>query len=512
MRKILIYIVAIVTFGGFLVSCDNGFDELNTNRVQPTSLSPTYLLNTAIIRSSFPGQTLPYELAIVQQIVSPNSGVLAGGNFNQDNRAVTLGVWQRYYRDVLKHTADVMMATSKDASKANLYHMARIIRAHAAMIVTDTYGDVPYTDAGQGFITNNVLPKYESQEAIYADILKQLDEASAALDPSLPAEAGEVLYGGNIARWKRFGYSLLLRAAMRHSKVAPATAQNYAGRAVAGGLMQSNADNAVIVHTPNYTNDIGTTLNSTEANNFYLTEPFVNYLKNNNDPRLASIAVRYVGAKSGADQKPRTATDPGNGNTSVAVQIGMPMGYDNASITPVATSKGLASFYDFSQLDRTRMGRVDAPAFLVTYAQTQLLLAEAVVRGWAQGDAATLYSNGIRAHMQQLSSYQNAAVPEDAITTYLRANPLDPVNALEQINTQYWVASFLNGPEAFANFRRSGFPNLAPNPYPGKDEGVVFIRRLTYPDSEKSVNSGNIQEAINRQGTDDLKTRVWWDK
>jgi hypothetical protein len=293
---------------------------------------------------------------------------------------------------------------------------------------------------------------------------------------------------------------------MRHTKVDPAKAQQYAAKAAAGGVMQANTDNALIRHTAAFTNAVGNTLNSTEANNFYLTETFVNYLKANKDPRLASIAVRYVGAASGSEQVAARASK------DTTLQIGFPMGYDNTSIGPVAKARGLTSFYDFSQLDRTRMGRNDAPNYLVTNAQTQLLLAEAVVRGWVQGDAAALYSNGIKAHMEQLSNYADASIPAAAITAYLEANPLDPAKALEQINTQYWVASFLNGPEAFANFRRSGFPNLPPNPYPGRDIKGQFIRRLTYPDAELAVNSGNLQEAVSRQGPDDLETRVWWDK
>ncbi len=115
--------------------------------------------------------------------------------------------------------------------------------------------------------------------------------------------------------------------------------------------------------------------------------------------------------------------------------------------------------------------------------------------------------------MTQLADYgETTAVPSPAIDQYVQTHPLEAGKELEQINTQYWVASFLNGPEAFANFRRSGFPALAPNPYPGKDIRGQFIRRLTYPDAEKSVNAGNIQEAIGRQGEDNLETPVWWDK
>ncbi|MET0242552.1 MAG: SusD/RagB family nutrient-binding outer membrane lipoprotein, partial [Flavitalea sp.] len=97
-------------------------------------------------------------------------------------------------------------------------------------------------------------------------------------------------------------------------------------------------------------------------------------------------------------------------------------------------------------------------------------------------------------------------------TTYLAATPLVPATALQQINTQYWIASFLNGTEAWSNFRRSGFPVLTANPYVGDIPAGTFIRRITYPVSEISVNTTNVNEAIGRQGADRMDTRVWWDK
>jgi len=189
------------------------------------------------------------------------------------------------------------------------------------------------------------------------------------------------------------------------------------------------------------------------------------------------------------------------------------MGYDNQTIAPVVQQKGLRSFYEFSQVDRTRMTARDAPAYHVTYSQTLLLLAEGAVRGWTNGNAAELYAEGIRAHMEQLADYgSNVAIPAEAIDAYIEANPLDSEIALQQIGEQYWVSSFLNGYESFANFRRTGFPLLTPNPYPGKDINGDFIRRLSYPDAEFSVNNDNIQEALSRQGPDNLDTRVWWDR
>jgi len=493
---------------GFLASCDKNLDDLNVNRTSPTAIDPVFQLNNAVINTSFPGVILNYEVGIVQQIVTPNSGVLTGANFNQDNRGNTQILWQGYYRNVIRNTRDIITKTKDVPDRSNLMNMARILQAYAFMVLTDTYGDIPYKEGGIGYSDQVFFPVYDAQQVIYTDIIKELTEASGALNAAGRVEAGDVLYGGNISQWKKFGFSALLRAGMRLSKVDPANAQKVVATAAQGGVILSNADNAVMKHDANYLQGIGNTLNSTEAANFYLAEPFVNYLKTTNDPRLSSIAIRYIGAKSGPDQT------PARGSINPADQIGMPLGHDNGTIAGVATSKGLASFYDFSQLDRRRMAKTTAPVFFVTAAQTQLLLAEARHRGWiSSGTVQGYYEAGIRAHMEQLASYDpGSAVPAGSIQSYIDANPFNPAKALEQINTQYWIASFLNGPEAWANFRRSGFPALAPNPFPGKDIKGNFINRLTYPNSEISVNTDNLNAAIARMGPDNLDTRVWWDK
>jgi hypothetical protein len=506
-RKILL-VCAVWAFGGFLISCDKGFDDLNVNKTAATAINPVFTLNNATINTSFPTGTILYEIGIVQQMVSPNSGVLAGANFNQDIRDNTAQIWQRYYRTVTRNTYDVINTTKTLPSRSNLYNMARILQSFAFLVLTDTYGDIPYSEAAKGYTDQITLPKYDAQQAVYAGIIKELTEATAALDASKTIETADILYGGNVSLWKKFGNSVLLRAGMRLSKIDPAQAQQLVQKAFQAGVMEANSDNAFIKHDANYLNALGQTLNSTESSNIYLGAPFVGYLQQTNDPRLKSIALRYVGAKSGNDQTASRATsDPG-------VQIGMPFGFDNASISSEVTKSKLASFYDFSQVDRTRMAKTTSPMFLVTAAQTQLLLAEATQRGWITGTTAeTFFNKGVKLHMEQMAIYDaNSAVSATAIDAYQKANPYNATMALEQINTQYWIASFLNGPEAFANFRRSGFPNLAPNPFPGKSIKGNFIRRLTYPNSEISVNSTNVKEAISRIGADDLDSKVWWDK
>lgn len=507
MKNILKVLLLSIPFWG-LTSCDKGFDELNINKTAATSVNPVFILNNATINCTYSPGTVIYEIGVVQQMVSPNSGVLTGANFNQDSRDNTVQNWQKYYRTVIRNTQDVIDQTKDLPARSNLYNMARILQAYAYMVTTDSYGDIPYGEAAKGYTQQIVLPKYDTQQAVYAAIIKELTDAATALDAAKTVETADVLYGGNIALWKKFANSLLLRAGMRLSKVDATQAQSVVGKAVAAGVMELNTENAMVRHDANYVNAVGNMLNSTEAANIYMAAPFVDYLKKTNDPRLKSIAVRYVGAKSGPEQvASRASSEP-------AVQIGMPFGFDNSTISAEVAKNKLASFYDFTQVDRTRMAKNTAPNFLVTAAQTQLLLAEAAQRGWVTGSTAEAYFNkGVRLHMEQLASYDaNAAVAPAAITAYLTENPFNTTTALEQINTQYWIASFLNGPEAFANFRRSGFPILAPNPFPGKGIKGTFIRRLTYPNSEISVNSVNVKEAIGRQGVDDLDTKVWWDK
>lgn len=493
-----------------LGSCDKGFDELNTSRTAAIAIDPAFILNRATLGSAHTTGSIIYEMGIVQQVITPNSGVLTGANYNQDNRGSTQANWQALYQNVIKNTKDVLAATKDDPIRSNLYNMARILQSYAFMVLTDTYGDIPYSEGGGGYTDQVFFPVYETQQTIYPKIIQELTEATALLDISKKVETADVLYGGNIAKWKKFGYSLLLRAGMRLSRADAVKARAAVAAAFAGGVIQLNADNAMIRHDANYQNPIGGTLNGTEAANFYLAKPFVDALKNNSDPRLPALAIRYVGATSGASQT------VASGNTTAAMQKGMPMGKDNATVVASAAADSLASFYEYSQLDRRRLAKTTAPNFLVSAAQTNLLLAEARFRGWitSGATAAEYFALGVRAHMEQFGSVEAASVISNADRdTYVNARTALFTGAeLREINYEYWIASLLNGPEAFANFRRSGFPVLAPNPFPGSEVPGAFINRLTYPNSEISVNSTNVQAAISAQGPDNLATKVWWAK
>ncbi|MDR2887597.1 MAG: SusD/RagB family nutrient-binding outer membrane lipoprotein [Bacteroidales bacterium] len=511
MKKIRLYITTFLVVSLFAISCDKDFDEINTSKTDFTSLEPAVVMNSAIISVTDRNNRnyLNQAHTIIQWIINPFGSSMQGANYNQWTSKQD-DPWNPFYQNSVPRIVDVVRRTKDDVSRSNLYNAARIWKVYIFQQITDAYGDVPYFEAGLGFFEKNVTAVYDTQQAIYMDMLKELEEASAALDPAKGAISGEILYGGNVDRWKKFGYSMLLRTAMRLSKVDPATAETYAKKAIEGGVMESNGDNAWFRHTAEFPNRPGVEISGTEKGNYYVTKPFVDFLKSTNDPRLGPFTHRYVGAQNSTQQtSDRRTKDP-------AKQIGMPVGYNDITIKDAFGADGVVSIHDYSQFDWNLFFVNTSPDFHCTYGQTQLLLAEAIVRGWVTGDAAAAFENAVKADMDLLALFNSAAtVPAADITAYITAHPLNTSTteaALEQINNEYWLASFPNATEGWANFRRSGYPALAPNPYPGSEIPGEFIRRHKYPQREDITNRANLLQAINRIGDNEMNTRIWWDK
>lgn len=515
MKKVKPILAALALAASF-AACDAGFDAMNTSDIAINDIEPAFMLNHALYwtspyyESTVAG-VMNFEMAIVQQIVTPFGTSLRGGNYNQENPDMSNRHWNAFYGNVIKNTVDIIEKYSDDPERVNIVNMARILRAYAGMILTDSYGDVPYSQAGKGYHEGVLRPEYDTQESIYNAVLTELDAAVSALDPGGSVETAEVLYAGDIEKWKRFGWSLLFRAAMRVSEVDQALAQVYIDKAIAGGMLQSPADNALVRHGTEFRNTFGETLQARESANYYIPNTFINYLLDNNDPRIA-IAIRHPGALNGGDQTEANRTRvPGE-------QIGFPMGYDNSSIVAKAAEDGVSSLYAYSQYDVTTIASIDVPFMMLTFSQNQLLLAEAVVRGWASGNASQLFESAIRAHFEDLTTHGHLVFDEGEVNAYVAAqvaafNASDEMGQREHIGTQYWVTSFLNPSESWANFRRSGFPNLPPNPYPLSDiPAGEFIRRLIYPPgNDYNNNTANLQAAVDRQGPDEMDTRIWWD-
>ena len=218
-----------------------------------------------------------------------------------------------------------------------------------------------------------------------------------------------------------------------------------------------------------------------------MSKTFVDWLKD--DPRLPILAARRS-----------------DGSTKIADLIGMPNGSTGATVSDTSI---------YAEPNRSVITKRDVPMVLQTYAEVRFMLAEMAVRGWnVVGDAKTHYEAGVKAAMQMLSGiYPDAAAISDAeVATYLAAKPYDASKGWEMISEQYWAATLLNEYEAFSNWRRTGFPTLVPTNDPGNVTGGTIPRRLIYPTGEGSTNAENYNAAIARQGPNDFKTRVWWDK
>lgn len=499
-------------------SCDKDLVDRNINPVLPSSLDPTYQLVTAQLTGF---DSWHYESEIVQQIQLLIGGQEAGGNYNTYS-AVHCDKYYGYFYPKVKELVDAIFYLKDDPSKSNLYNMCRIMKAHWMQILTDYYGDVPYFEAGKAYLEGIYFPKYDNNELIYADLVKELEEAVDGLDATKDLVKSEAYYAGNIAKWKKLGNSLLLRVGMRYSKVDPTKAAAIVAKAcdpARGGVITSNSDNAICKYNTTQTHPLTAFANSLTKHNWYIGKPFLDFLKDNNDPRLEHLAVLYSDP---------TSAGGGVANTNPADQIGCPFGYDENTIVNAPDYPGkIGATFKYSQISRQTANRINAWNQFVNAAQTNLLLAEARQRGWITvGQVKDYYEAGIRAHMSQDDIWSTVSGGASPITVaeqdaYLLGTEVafDPARALEQINTQYWVACVMLFEEAWGNFRRSGYPALSPTAYPGEDPSVSvgsggdgFIHRLRYPNSEWSVNKDNTQAATTRMGGDTFGVRLFWDK
>ena len=474
----------------------------------------------------------------MHQIASPgNWSSQAKYHWQDDYSSAYWGIYSGDNRGALRDMKDAIEAWQDDPQHQTDYQIARIMFAYGMHRMTDLYGDIPYSQAVQPDLYS--YPAYDTQESIYMDLLKELNEAQAALNgaPTATMSSADNFYQGDPAKWRKFANSLMLRVAMRMSKVDPAAAQQWAQTAVANGVFESNDDNCMLMHAGGSVADDSSEpyakiFAEADAGNFFLNSFFVDMLKETNDPRLAMIATVCEDPQI----KYSAGSDFQYGNSDPAIQQGLPDGVSDSENSPWYIGKYYPEYIDesageFSAYYRSRYSTVNrytysdptGPTFVCTYAQTQLLMAEAAYRGWISGNAQTYYENGVRAAMQQFTQFPNATalynqyMTSAAIDQYLTENPYDAANALEQINTQYYINCFCDGYEVFANWRRSGYPELTPTyfadqPLGTSDTDGTIPRRFRYPTAESQDNAANYEAAVSRMaGGDHFDSRMWWD-
>ena len=490
MKKILLTFFALSLV---LSSCefDKGFEELNVNPAKASQIDVANKFASVILQTSG-GRYENWRASLIYQSVmiqhfSSTAGYWSGDRyFRNDGYATSL--WDRYYPSAVKEIEDIRAQLTSEGNSGSEMGMTRILRVFIYSRLTDLHGDIPYSEAGQGYINGILKPKYDAQQDIYMDMLKELEAAVAQLGSSTTMGAGDIMFQGNMAKWKAWGNSMMLRLAMRLTKADSATAKAWAEKAVAAGTMTSNDHIAMVQHTdgPAGINKNGHGEVWQADGNARMSKTFMDWMSD--DPRLTVLAQRTS-----------------DGSTAIADLIGMPNGSDGNSVPDNSI---------YASLNDNLKG-VDVPMVFHSYAEVRLLKAEMAFRGWSvPGDAKTHYEAGVKAAMQMLGSIypKTAAITDAQVADYLAAKPYDAAKGWEMISEQYWAATLLNEYESFNNWRRTGYPTLTPVNYDGNVTGGTIPRRLIYPVSEQATNGDNYGAAVARQGADNFTTRIWWDK
>lgn len=529
----------------FLVgSCDT--DELHELNVNPQALVQIdlhYLFSEAELSMASNGASgdnryidwrtnIGLASTAIQHLATTGS-ISSAGMYYTHNEETAAAPFDFTYNDQLKNIAEVLRQTGPggfaEGQMKNTVQAARIIKAWSFQRLTDFYGPIPYFEANKG-LEGIVFPKYDNQSVIYADLLKELEEAAAGLsaandDPNFGKS--DMIYQGNIDKWKRFANSLMLRLAMRMSNVDLPTANSYVAKAVAGGVFTGNGDNVWIpmANGPSeWTNQNGISrafYPGDGGNQATLSQTLINFLKGadpastgDDDPRLM-IYTAGIGDWTASEWKPK--------KTNPLAQLGFPNGFSQAA---VASARGWKANFlidtTFSRINPFMLDDSD-PYMIMNYAEVEFLLAEAAERGiGGVTDAATHYNNGVKAAMQMLTPYftnnsaavaGTGAVTDAQVTAYLTAYPYGgggvkgTESKLEQIGWQMWASKYFNWWEAWNDWRRTGYPTLvefSDNPA-NVTNGKIPVR-LPYPSTEVATNPN-----FNQQAKNNYVTPVWWD-
>jgi hypothetical protein len=510
----MMYLVAGVFAAITVSSCDDGLEELNRDPDAYSEVIPEYLFTKAQLSAvdiSYFGTAALTIGGSMQQLATYKEVPAAGDKYFND--AYSKGYFTGGY-SAINEIEEVIRAVSEDPEDVNKLSAARIWRAYIFHHLTDLYGDVPYTEAGRGGSDGIYTPKYDEQSFIYNDMLNELEEAINAFDPTKGTfGTADLLYDGNVDQWKKFAYSLMLRLGMRLTEIDEGSAQEWVEKAIAGGVIVEDEANAYIEYVDGSQvtsrNPIarglmnGDYIDPQSVENVEggkLAKTFIDHLKETGDPRLNVISVVWV----------ETGTGVFVADTTTAIQKGMP----NAEF-----NNRPADFPTYSEPNPETILAYDSPLFVMTNAEVNLLLAEADIRGWYGGDAQVHYEEAVRAGMKLWSLYGSAGnISDQRIQTYLAENPFNTGGSFEekmdQIQTQKWVSLFIvDQYEIFANWRRTGYPDLVPVNYPGNLTGGKIPTRFVLPDSEGTINAANFQEAVDRQGEGNtFLSRVWWDR
>jgi len=482
-KTITIYLALIALFLSSSSCKKEKFLDVNKNEVSPELVDVKFVLPSA---QSYLGYTLGNQLALTGGFWAqywtqgPNANQYAALDQYVQNATESDRPWRALYAGTLKDLQFVYETGAKDSTKKNYAGIARILQAYTYQVITDAWGDAPFSEALKGD-AGNVAPKYDSQQDIYDGILQMVNEGQAMLDDAvITPGTDDLVYNGDLGLWYEFANTLKLKILLRQSEVRPALAQAEISTLFAnaepfiaeGEDAKLSYNDVKYQQSPLYTTGyaLGT------SSNIFASSTVVNYLLNTNDPRAEDFFA------------------PNGGGNIAGLQ------------------QGSGKLLGGGQVDATWSKPSDqtlgptASTYLISAAESNFLQAEAIARGWGTGDDQAAYEAGITA---SLDNWQNSSGAD--IAAFLASDSIAYPTAgstndkLRAILTQKWVAMAGNQNfEAWTEWRRTGFPSfLQPSATSVLGAGA-FPLRMVYPSEEATSNN-------NFPGVKTLTERLWWD-
>ncbi len=478
--------------------CDNTLEEINRNPNNPEDIEPELLMVTIIRGTVNQMVDEGYNTGNIvaqfsAQIREPGTDRYVWGSFNTWSNGYTV------LRDVMNlyHIAD-------ERGLNNYKGIALVMRALIFSRLTDAYGDLPYLEALKGKDDSpTYAPKYDTQQEIYAGLLKELEEANQLLSADGGAIRNDILYGnesfaGDPIKWKKLANSLKLRLLVRQSNKIDPSQQlaEILNNPAKYPIFESNADQATLKYTqsPNLFPVTGNRIGHWRDRR--LSKTVSDWLNNTKDPRLKVLAMPTV------DSQEAFAA-----GTGPLVWAGVRNGEEDknlgSNIDDRVSALGEIFYKDL-------LVPVLAHGLVMTYAEVQFILAEAAAKGWITGNPETHYLAGIKSSVDfyRTVSGVNIEATEDFLK--MPGVKFEAANALTLIGTQKWVSLFFHDMQAWHEWKRTGIPDIKPSIVNNNNNRIPV--RFQYPAAQQETNRANYEEAVKRQGTDDINTRLWWQK
>ncbi len=512
----------------FIIGCTKNFDKINTNPNNPGEVTTASIFTAAqkglcddIYDEWWGGrQSMLYAQYWCQRNYPSEDRFAIRQNINNQ-------YWRLIYHDVmnlqeiinLNTNADTKAKAGASGDNTNQIACATILKIWAMQMMADTYGNIPYSEAFKGSVTPT--PKYDNLPTIYAALQNELTTAvkSIVVDNG-GFNSGDVIFGGDMSLWKKFGNSLRLRIAMRMSGTdAYASAHAIAGEEGVE-FMTSNGDNAkfpYIGQTPN-NSPLYDAFWTSARNDFTTCKTLVNLLKGVDD----TLNKKVNPFKGLTDPRLRIYSRPRGGK-----YIGMPYGMSEGATQQYWGKKLCPSFYGPAAYTTTYapviLNASFAPVYM-EYAEVEFMLSE--LNNWDQSH----YEAGITASMEHWRDVciQLEGWTPDAIATYNADMGVYmaalPAATKENVMTQKYLAFFNQAYQAWFEYNRTGQPAFLLKPgevssVASDGSDILFTPlitintipyRMTYPQQEFTVNAANVQAAATAVGGDAMSTKLWW--